>query len=67
MSIATDDNCELLTASDFRRRYNVGLTKFYELLNSGALPALKSGTRTMIRKSDADAWVKSLPAYEPAA
>lgn len=60
------ENLELMTAADFRRRYGVGVTRFYELLNSGALPARKSGTRTMIAKSDADEWVKSLPAYEPA-
>ena len=60
------ESCELMTAGEFRWRYGVGVTRFYELLNSGALPARKSGTRTMIAKSDADEWVKSLPVYEPA-
>ena len=67
MSIVPENNPELMTAAEFRRRYGVGTTKFYELLNEGVLTARKSGTRTMIARSDAEQWVRSLPVYQPAA
>jgi hypothetical protein len=63
LTVATEVDTELMTAAEFRRRYCVGTTRFYELINSGQLIALKNGARTMIAKSHADDWLRSLPGY----
>lgn len=43
----------------------LGRTKIYELLNAGVLPARKSGKRTLILRTDLDAFLSSLPSYSP--
>ena len=43
----------------------IGRRKLYEALNSGALKARKNGKRTVILKDDADAYLNSLPHYQP--
>ena len=43
----------------------IGRRKLYEALNSGALKARKNGKRTVILKEDADAYLNSLPHYQP--
>ena len=43
----------------------VGKTKLYEAINSGALPAHKHGSRTIIMAEDYLAYLRSLPKYEP--
>jgi len=44
----------------------VGKTRLYEAINSGALKAHKQGAHTIIMRDDLDAWLRSLPEYEPA-
>ncbi len=43
----------------------IGRTKLYEALACGALPARKSGTRTVILAGDLQAFLASLPPYQP--
>jgi len=50
---------------DARLRLGIGNENIYNLLNSGALPARKLGKRTVILAKDLDAYIASLPAYEP--
>jgi excisionase family DNA binding protein len=50
-----------LSISGFCRLYNTGRTRTYELIKSGQLRAVKSGTSTLIRRVDAEAWAASLP------
>ncbi len=58
---------ELLTRSEFEREFGgPKKTKFYELLNSNALKAVKIGRLTFIRRSDAEAWAANLPNYPQA-
>jgi excisionase family DNA binding protein len=47
----------------FCETYGVGRTKTYELLNSGAISARKSGTTTLIDRASAERWYESLPSY----
>lgn len=44
-----------------------GKTKTYEAINSGALKAHKLGASTIVMHDDLEAWLRSLPEYEPAA
>jgi excisionase family DNA binding protein len=41
---------------------NVGRTLTYELINRGQLKAVKVGGKTLIPKTEARAWLASLPA-----
>lgn len=41
----------------------LGRTKIYELINAGALSARKLGKRTLILKSDLEAFLSNLPSY----
>lgn len=41
----------------------LGRTKLYELLKSGELPARKLGKRTLILRSDLEAFLSSLKSY----
>ena len=43
-----------------------GKTRLYEAINSGALKAHKQGAHTIIMHDDLEAWLRSLPEYEPA-
>jgi hypothetical protein len=49
-----------LTVAEFRRRYRIGNTKFYEEIKAGRLRAVKLGTRTLILLRDARTWERSL-------
>jgi len=44
----------------------VGKTRLYQALNSHALKAHKQGAHTIIMRDDLEAWLRSLPDYEPA-
>jgi excisionase family DNA binding protein len=44
----------------------LGRTTVYEEINAGRLLARKIGRRTLILREDREAWLKSLPAIEPA-
>jgi excisionase family DNA binding protein len=41
----------------------IGRTKLYEAINSGNLEACKVGRRTVIRQTDLEKFVSSLPKY----
>ncbi len=57
---------ELLDKSEARKALGgIGITKFYELLNSGQLKGLKIGKRLMIRRSEIIRCISTLPAYKP--
>lgn len=50
-----------MTVREFCERYRIGRTRAYELINRGALRAVKCGSRTLILARDARAWERSLP------
>ena len=54
---------ENLTLEEFCKEKNIGRTKAYELINSGALRAKKIGRKTVIPRSSANEWQESLPDY----
>jgi len=66
MTKPQNDLTGALSVTDFLRRYSVGRTLFYRLVNSGALPVRKVGTKTLIRVSDAEAWAANLPVKQAA-
>ena len=55
----------LLTIDEFMAFYGAGRTTTYELLKSRRLEAVKVGRSTRIKRESADAWVASLPEYQP--
>ncbi len=58
-------NPRLMTGDQFRARYNVGRTKFYALLKSGKLRAVKLGTRLLVEEEEAERFKAELPSYRP--
>lgn len=64
---ATNDNNRIIPAAftieGFCAYAAVGRSRAYELLNNGALPARKSGGRTLILREDADAYLANLPRF----
>jgi excisionase family DNA binding protein len=50
-----------MSIAKFCAVYNIGRTKFYQELNAGRIAARKSGTRTLIERSEAERWLRSLP------
>lgn len=54
LSLSIEESC---TAT------GLGRTKLYEAIGSGALPAKKWGKRTLILKSDLEAFLASLESY----
>jgi len=52
----------VLEMNTFCDEYETGRTKAYEEIASGRLKAIKLGSKTLIRREDAEAWLKSLPA-----
>jgi excisionase family DNA binding protein len=53
-----------MSIKQFREEYGVGHTKFYELLKAGELAARKMGRKTLIERSEAERWLRSLPTIE---
>ena len=49
--------------SVFCEMYGIGRTKTYDLINSGAISARKSGKKTLIDRASAERWYASLPSY----
>jgi excisionase family DNA binding protein len=43
---------------------NVGPTKLYQALHSGALPAVKLGRKTLVKIVDLTAWIESFAALQ---
>lgn len=50
-----------ISIDDFCRAYGIGRTKVYEEIGAGRLAARKVGSRTIILREDARAWLDSLP------
>ena len=49
------------TIPEFCEAYGIGPSKMYEEVAGGVLKIRKVGKRSLISKSDADAWLASLP------
>jgi excisionase family DNA binding protein len=56
-----EDNLGAFTIAQFGQTFGLGMTKIYALIKSGELRAVKVGKKTLIMRSDAEAWAKSLP------
>ncbi|HOO49701.1 MAG TPA: helix-turn-helix domain-containing protein [Alphaproteobacteria bacterium] len=54
---------ELLTIPEFCEAVSCGRTHAYKLISTAQLPAVKQGKRTLIRREDMLAWIKSLRPY----
>ena len=50
-----------LSVKSFCRRYEIGRTKFYEMLKQGEIRVVKAGRRTLILADDLERWERSLP------
>lgn len=55
------DKPELLTVADFLASYKIGRTSFYREVSAGRIRVRKMGTASRISRTDAEAWVASLP------
>ena len=60
-----DSDREFYTIALFCRRYCIGKTATYQLINAGRVKAVKHGVRTLIPRVSAEAWAHSLPVFEP--
>lgn len=60
-----NDDDDLMDFAELRRRGGPSRAKAYELINSGALRAVKLGGRTKIRVGDYRRYVSGLPAVAP--
>jgi excisionase family DNA binding protein len=54
-----------LSPAEFQRAYGLGQTKFFEMLRTGELKAVKCGRRILIPLEEVDRWASSLPPYRP--
>lgn len=52
---------ELMTVGDFLSRYAISRTQFYREVNSGRIPLIKLGNASRVARTDAEAWLSSLP------
>jgi excisionase family DNA binding protein len=64
--MAKDSYTGAMTIAEFGRQYGVKRTFTYEELKAGRLKAMKAGSRTLIRRADAEKWLKALPPLTPA-
>jgi excisionase family DNA binding protein len=53
-----------LTTADAARSLGIGKTKLFQLISSGALPAIRLGGRTLIRLEDLEAFTAQLPRWK---
>ena len=58
---AMDDEALFVSAEHFRRRYDVGTTRLYELIAGGHIVAKKFGRKLLISVASADLYFNSLP------
>jgi excisionase family DNA binding protein len=54
-----------LTTAEAARSLGIGKTKLFELITSGALPAVRLGGRTLVRRDDLEAFTARLPRWAP--
>jgi hypothetical protein len=57
----TTSTAGAMTVSEFCRWACLGRTKFYAEAKAGRLTLRKIGTKTVILRSDAEGWLRSLP------
>jgi excisionase family DNA binding protein len=55
---------EAFAVGEFCARYGICRETFYQEVRRGRLRAVKLGAKTLVLKSDADAWVASMPPLE---
>ena len=55
---------EAYAVSEFCKRYSICRDTFYSEVKRGRLRAFKLGKKTLVLKSDAESWAKSLPALD---
>jgi excisionase family DNA binding protein len=55
----------LYTILQFVTTFGVSRSAVYREIRDGGLKAVKVGRRTMIRATDADAWLRRLEAFKP--
>lgn len=53
-----------LTISQACNMLNLGKTKLYELINAGKIPAKKINRKTLVLRSDLDAFLSNLEEYK---
>jgi excisionase family DNA binding protein len=56
-----DVSREAFAVREFCSQYGICRDTFYSEVKRGRLRALKVGKRTLVLKSDAESWAKSLP------
>lgn len=56
---------QLITIREFCALFRVGRTRTYQLLNSGAIEAVKNGVSTRIVLASARKWAAALPRIPP--
>jgi hypothetical protein len=61
MSTATTVAREAYSPTDFCEAFGVGLTTFWRIAKRGDLLTRKIGSRTIVLRADAEAWLASLP------
>jgi excisionase family DNA binding protein len=61
----TEAETTAFTISEAMKKTCVSRARFYELLNTGELRAIRIGGRTVVRASDLAAFLASRPAYVP--
>jgi len=54
-----------LTVNEFCKTYRIGRNTFYNELKTGRLSAKKAGKKTLVLKSEAQRWERSLPDFVP--
>ena len=62
---APDHSPLAYTLQQARDVTGLGMTSLYDAIGSGDLAARKRGRRTIVLHDDLEAWLKSLPAYQP--
>lgn len=55
---------ELITVPQFLAQYSISRSEFYRQVKKGAIPMLKLGTASRVRRKDAESWAASLPTYQ---
>ena len=55
---------EAFAVSEFCERYGICRETFYQEVRRGRLRARKLGAKTIVLKTDADAWVATMPQLE---
>jgi excisionase family DNA binding protein len=61
------DRREAFAVREFCARYGICRQTFYDELHRGRLRAVKLGKKTIVLRSDAEAWESSLPKLDFAA